>query len=104
MPIAVLLTMYAKPGKEEELAERFTDILGEVRSEPGNLLAITLRDPNEPGKLYEFAIYKDEAAIEAHKVAEHSLKKGPPIRELFSEARQPWFFQTLDGPEYKKVT
>ena len=103
MPIAVLLTMTARPGQEAELQRRFTQVMEDVRTEPGNLLVVTMRDPETPSKLYEFAIYKDQAAIEAHAVADHALKKGPWVRELFSEPRTPWFFDTVDWPETQKI-
>jgi len=104
MPIAAFVTMTAKPGAEDELLARLTDVIADVRTEPGNLLAVIVRDPAEPGKFYEFAIYKDQAAIEAHRAADHSVNKGPLVRELFSEPMQPRMFETVDWPESQKLS
>jgi len=98
MPIAALLEMTAKPGAEEELFQRFTDIIKDVRTEPGNLFAVVIRDPEEPGKLYEFAIYRDTQAIEEHRAAPHSIQKGPRIRELAEDPYSVRFFETVDWP------
>lgn len=103
MPIAAFLTMTAKPGEEAELERRFKDVMTDVRTEPGNLMVVTLRDPERPDQLYEFAIYRDQAAIEAHAVAKHALEKGPAVRELFSEPRVPRFFDTVDWPADLKL-
>lgn len=103
MPIAAFVTMTAKPGSVDELPARLTDVIADVRSEPGNLLAVLVRDPADAAKVFEFAIYRDQAAIEAHRVARHSLEKGPLVRELFAEPMAPTYFQTVDWPDSKKV-
>lgn len=103
MAIAVLLTMTAKLGEGAELERRFTDTMKDVRTEPGNRLVVTMRDPERPDQLFEFAIYRDQAAIEAHAVANHSLEKGPWVCELFSEPRVPRFFETVDWPADLKI-
>jgi quinol monooxygenase YgiN len=103
MPIAAFVTMIAKPGAEEELLARLTDVIADVRTEPGNLLAVLARDPADPSRIYEFAIYRDQAAIEAHRAARHSLEKGPLVRELFAEPMDPRMLETIDWPQTQKV-
>jgi quinol monooxygenase YgiN len=99
MPIAALVTMTPIPGREDEMIALLEDVLADVRTEPGNLMAIALRDPADPTKLYEFAVYKDQAAIEAHRVAEHSVNKGPLVGALQSEPWTSQRFETIDWPE-----
>ncbi len=98
MPIAALLKMKAKPGAEDELFERFVDAMRYVRTEPGNLFAVVLRDPDDPSTLYEFAIYRDQQAIEDHRAAPHSLRNGPPIQALAAEPFTARFWETVDFP------
>lgn len=98
MPIGALVTMKPRPGQQEELLERLVDILRDVRTEPGNLQAVVLKDPAQPGLVLEFAVYRDQAAIEAHRVAAHSLAKGPAITALLEGAYEARYFEVLDWP------
>ena len=70
MPIAAFVKMTAKPGQGDELEKRLAHVLEDVRTEPGNLLAVTIRDPEQPDAVFEFAIYRDHDAILAHRAAE----------------------------------
>lgn len=99
MPIAALVTMTAIAGREEELVAALTDVLADVRTEPGNLMAVALRDPAQPGKIFEFAVYKDQAAIDAHRVAPHSVTKGPLVGALLGAPWTSQIFETIDWPE-----
>jgi quinol monooxygenase YgiN len=99
MPIAALVTMTAIPGREDELMALLLDVLADVRTEPGNLMAVALRDPAQPGKVFEFAVYKDEVALEAHRKAEHSVVKGPLVGALQSEPWTAQRFETVDWLE-----
>jgi quinol monooxygenase YgiN len=99
MPIAALVTMTPKPGRRAELQERLTEVLAKVRTEPGNLLAVVLDDPNQPDKVIEFAIFRDEAAIEDHWKAEHSVTMGPVLGELQSEPYEARRFTPSGGSE-----
>ena len=99
MPIAALVTMTPLPGREAELMERLVDVLRDVRTEPGNLMAVVLKDPKQPEVILEFAVYRDQAAIEAHRVAPHSLAKGPAVQALLKEPYQARYFDPVDWPE-----
>lgn len=98
MPIAALVTIYPKAGCIDELETRLTDVLADVRTEPGNLAAIALRDPDTPDRLYEFVIYRDQTAIEAHRQARHSVEKGAVVQALFARPMDVRFFETLGLP------
>lgn len=99
MPIAALVTMTPTPGKEDEMLALLTEVIADVRTEPGNLLAMVLRDARQPDKIFEFAVYKDQDAIEAHRRAEHSVTKGPLVGALQSEPWHAQFFEPIDWPE-----
>jgi quinol monooxygenase YgiN len=98
VPIAALVTMTPRPGCEDELLAGLTEVVADVRTEPGNLMVLLLRDPDQPDKIFEFTIFQDQAAIEAHRKAEHSLTKGPLLSALQSEPWHTRFFETLDWP------
>lgn len=101
MPIAAMVTMTPITGREQEMLELLAEVIADVRTEPGNLLAMVLRDPKQPDKLFEFAVYKDETAIEEHRKAAHSVNKGPLVGAMQSEPWSAQFFETVDWPESK---
>jgi quinol monooxygenase YgiN len=103
MPIAALVTMTPIPGREAEIEKLLAEVIADVRTEPGNLMAVVLRDPSQPDKIFEFAVYKDEAAIEAHRKAEHSVVKGPLVGALQSEPWTAQRFETIDWPESLEI-
>jgi quinol monooxygenase YgiN len=98
MPIAALVTMNPKPGRRDELERRLSEALAMVRTEPGNLVAMVLRDPSQPDKVFEFAVFRDEAAIEEHWKAEHSVRMTPIINDLQTEPFVSRRFATVDWP------
>lgn len=70
--LAILVKARVKP----ELREKFLkaiehDALGSERDEPGCLRFNVLRDEKDPNVYYFFEVYKDEAALEAHRKAPH---------------------------------
>jgi quinol monooxygenase YgiN len=53
-----------------------------VRDEPGNVIALVLRDPARPDDVLMFELFTDQQAVEAHRAARHSLEKGPRVHAL----------------------
>jgi quinol monooxygenase YgiN len=98
MAIGAFVTLTPKAGAAAELLERTVDVIAYVRTEPGNLMSVTLRDPDQPEKIFLFEIYRDQAAIAAHKVAAHSVEKGPAVHALFGEPLHTAWFETVDWP------
>lgn len=84
MPIGGLVRLTPKPGAEDELLVRALDVASDVRTEPGNLVAFVLQDPGNPGDVFMFELFEDERAIEAHRVARHSVEKGPFVHALLA--------------------
>lgn len=104
MAVAAFVRFTPKPGMADELATRLEYALGFVRSdEPGNQLAVVMRDPNDPETVYEFAIYRDWEAVLAHRAAPHSLKNGPPVQETMAKPMDSLFLETTDWPEGRKI-
>jgi quinol monooxygenase YgiN len=104
MAIGALVTLTAKVGNEAELLERVTDVVADGRAEPGCLFSVVLRRPEEPQNVQIFQIYTDQAAIDAHNVAPHTVEKRPGIFALLEEARQSTRYETIDWPAGLKVT
>ena len=71
-----MLAMWVKVRVKAAERERFlqaieTDAIGSERDEPGCLRFNVLRDQQDPNVYYFFEVYRDEAALEAHRAAPH---------------------------------
>ena len=71
-----MLAMWVKVRVKPEARDRFlkaieVDALGSERDEPGCFRFNVLRDQQEPNTYYFYEVYRDEAALEAHRNAPH---------------------------------
>jgi (4S)-4-hydroxy-5-phosphonooxypentane-2,3-dione isomerase len=71
-----MLAMWVKVRVKPEGRERFlkaieVDALGSERDEPGCLRFNVLQDAQDQNVYYFFEVYRDEAALEAHRAAPH---------------------------------
>jgi autoinducer 2-degrading protein len=71
-----MLAMWVKVRIKPEGRERFlqaieVDALGSEKDEPGCLRFNVLHDQQDPNAYYFFEVYRDEAALEAHRAAPH---------------------------------
>lgn len=71
-----MLAIWVKARVKADQTEKFLkaiehDALGSERDEPGCLRFNVLRDEKDPNVYYFFEVYKDEAALEAHRKAPH---------------------------------
>jgi quinol monooxygenase YgiN len=82
MAVGGFVRLVPKPGAEAELLERALDVAADVRTEPGNVLALVFRDPERTGDIFMLELFQDQTAIEAHRVARHSVEKGPFVHAL----------------------
>ena len=85
-----MLAMWVKVRIKPEERERFlkaieVDAVGSERDEPGCLRFNVLQDQQEHNVYYFFEVYRDEAALEAHRASPH-----------YAEWRAA--ADTLDGP------
>lgn len=88
MAIGGFVRLIPKAGKESELLERALDVAEDVRTEPGNLVTYVLRDRENGRDILMFELFTDEAALEAHRDAEHSRTKGPAVHALLEVPMQ----------------
>lgn len=98
MSIGKLVRMTAKPCKSDELRARLLDAVADSRTEPGNLVAVLMADPEDDHRFSIFEIYRDEAAIEAHRNAPYAKESAPIIHALFDKPMEVETFDTLNWP------
>lgn len=71
-----MLAIWVKARVKPEQRQRFLaaieqDALGSERDEPGCLRFNVLRDEKDENLYYFFEVYKDQAALDAHRAAPH---------------------------------
>lgn len=71
-----MLAMWVKVRVKPDMRERFlkaieVDALGSERDEPGCLRFNVLQDGQDQNVYYFYEVYRDEAALEAHRAAPH---------------------------------
>lgn len=72
--LVLAVTWVAKEGKEQEVARLFRDLTAASRKEPG-CLGYTVHIHNErPREFFLYEVYKDEAALDAHRASPHFQK------------------------------
>ena len=70
--LAIWVKVRVKPeGRERFLKAIEIDALGSERDEPGCLRFNVLRDQNDENVYYFYEVYRDAAALEAHRAAPH---------------------------------
>lgn len=57
------------PGKADELAEAITDLLPQVRAEPGCIAYFAHQSRDDPGVIVMIEAWADQAALDAHAAA-----------------------------------
>lgn len=71
-----MLAMWVKVRVKPDARDRFlkaieVDALGSERDEPGCMRFNVLQDGQDPNVYYFYEVYRDEAALEAHRAAPH---------------------------------
>jgi autoinducer 2-degrading protein len=73
--LAIWVKVRVKPAERARfLAAIEQDALGSERDEPGCCRFNVLQDDADPNTYYFYEVYKDEAALEAHRAAPHYAK------------------------------
>jgi len=75
MPIRLIVTMTAAPGKGAELARAMAPRLAEVRQEPGCQQYDLFQDTERPDTLVLLEQWVDQATLDAH--SERNRARGP---------------------------
>jgi len=70
--LAMWVKVRVKPAERERFLKAIeVDALGSERDEPGCLRFNVLQDAQDQNVYYFFEVYRDEAALEAHRAAPH---------------------------------
>ncbi len=81
--VVLHVTVQVKP---EHVAQFLTQVRYDAehseRDEPGCLRFDVIQDRDDPNRFYYYEVYRDEAALEAHRQTAHF--------RLYSETVQPW--------------
>ena len=72
--VVLAVTWMAKAGRETEVETLFTKLTEESRKEPGCSMYQVHRHKTEPRRFFIYEVYKDDAALEAHRTAAHFLQ------------------------------
>lgn len=98
MAVGGFVRLIPRAGAEDELRERALDVAKDVRTEPGNLFTAVFSDPDNPGELLMLEIFTDQDAIDAHRVASHTVDKGQFVHALLETPMKVTRVETLDWP------
>ena len=72
--VVLVVTWMAKVGREAEVAGVFSKLTDESRKEPGCVTFQVHRHKTEPRRFFIYEMYKDDAALEAHRASPHFLQ------------------------------
>jgi quinol monooxygenase YgiN len=93
--IAIVATLKVAEGKNAEFEAIFTAHAQTVRSnEPGNLDYQLVKSRTDPQTYKVLEMYKDEAAVAAHRAADHQQALGPKLAGLMGGRPE---IELLDG-------
>ena len=82
--IALVVTIQIKPGHKEAFMEAMMgDARGSNNDEPGCLRFDVLQDNEDPNKIHLYEVYKDQAAVDAHRQAPHYTKWRETVKDWF---------------------
>lgn len=85
MPVRLVITMQAKPGKGAELAQLMEQRCIEVRKEPGCQQFEIFQSAHNPDKLVLLELWADQAALDEHAKLNASRPPMPGMAELRAE-------------------
>ncbi len=83
--IALMVRMQMKPEHRDAfLAALLGDARGSAYDEPGCLRFDVVQDASDPHVVYLYEVYRDEAALEAHRQAPHYRQWREAAKEWFA--------------------
>ena len=97
MPLRLIISLNAAPGKGAEFAEAFAGRCRKVMTEPGCLQFDVVQDPKNATRFVMLEVYKDDAAIAAHQDSQHFKDFRPVVGDLIAERKVEVFHMVSDG-------
>jgi quinol monooxygenase YgiN len=82
----LLVTVKMKPERRDAFMKAMLeDARGSVTNEPGCLRFDVIQDESDPNTIHLYEVYRDKAAVEAHRQAPHYLRWRSTVQEWFAE-------------------
>ncbi len=69
--ICVAVTYIIQPGHEAEALDLFHKMTAYTHKEPGNIMYVAHRSPNESRRFFLYEQYKDQDALDAHRSSDY---------------------------------
>ena len=83
--IALIVTIQIQPEHREAFMESMLDdARGSNNDEPGCLRLDVLQDSEDPNRIHLYEVYKDQAALDAHRQAPHYTKWRETVQDWFA--------------------
>jgi quinol monooxygenase YgiN len=82
MPVRLVISMNAKPGKGAELLKAMEQRCVEVRQEPGCMQFEIFQSGHDPDSLCLLELWADQAALDVHAQVNASQPPNPAMAEL----------------------
>jgi len=89
MPVRLVITTYAKPGKGAELAQAMADRCHAVQQEPGCQQYEVFQSALDPDKLVLLELWADQVALDAHAQVNATRPPNPALAALRAESLRP---------------
>jgi quinol monooxygenase YgiN len=89
MPVRLVITMHAKPGKGAELAQAMAGRCRAVQSEPGCQQFEVFQSALDPDKLVLLELWSDQAALDVHAQVNAAQPPNPALAALRAEGTIP---------------
>ncbi len=100
---AIFVTVRMKPEYRDRILKgALEDGRGSREDEPGCLRFDVIQDDNDPNTIYFYEVYKDDAALQAHRAAPHYSAWGNLPAEWFVGQKAVAIRGTMIAPEEAK--
>lgn len=97
MPLAVCARWEAREGEEDKVWNAAQSWIAATRQEPGNLLYVVHRDPDNPRVIFFYEQYTDESAFQAHRDSPHFQEHALGVAIPLLESREVKLYEVVDG-------
>jgi quinol monooxygenase YgiN len=89
VPVRLVITIYAKPGKGAELAQAMADRCRAVQQEPGCRQYEVYQSALDPDKLILLELWTDQAALDAHAQLNATRPPNSALADLRADGVRP---------------
>ena len=84
--LVLMVNIKVKPGRRSDfIAAVREDGAGTTTNEEGNLQFSAVQESDDPDRFFLFEVYRDQAALEAHRQTAHFLKYRAATADLLAE-------------------